>query len=155
MWAWSWWEELTETSHTSHLMSPVASVARNSAPFSWNTTTFYAISKIIIGRRDLIGCNSPLQWSRRARQDHKQSNMIHSLHATHHNITYSLRDRQSVHKPIRMTGYFRPSRLRSPGAAWALSPPSPSWRACCPSGGAPARRGTGRGGGTPAHRGAT
>ena len=100
MWAWSWWEELTETSHTSHLMSPVASVARNSAPFSCNTTTFYAISEIIIGRRDLIGCNSPLQWSRRARQDHKQSNMIHSLHATHHNITYSLRDRQSVHKPI-------------------------------------------------------
>ena len=88
MWAWSWWEELTETSHTSHLMSPVASVARNSAPFSCNTTTLYAISEIIIGRRDLIGCNSPLQWSRRARQDHKQSNMIHSLHATPH-ITIS------------------------------------------------------------------
>ena len=139
MWAWSWWEELTETSHTSHLMSPVASVARNSAPFSCNTTTFYTTSEIIVGGRDLIGCNSPLQWSRRARQDHKQSNVIHSLHATHHNITYSLLDRQSVHKPIRMTGYFRLSTRASNECSRRLKEvlqsrrrpllgPSPGWK---------------------------
>ena len=34
MWACSWCDEFTETSQTSHLMSPVASLARNSAPFS-------------------------------------------------------------------------------------------------------------------------
>ena len=32
MWACSWWEELTETSQTSHLISPVASPL-NSAPW--------------------------------------------------------------------------------------------------------------------------